>query len=412
MIYKLRKKFILISALSVAVVFAVIFGVVYFVNASRLNSTMDRLTDIISSNDGNFPTVNGSDNNIPRPGGFSADFPFTPDTPFSTRFFTVWLDENNIVIQANIEKISSVSETQAKEYAIEVINRSETRGWLSDFRYKICDTDYGHSIVFVNAEVNRSTANGLLYTVLFTMIGSFFIILLLIVLISKRAVKPTAESYEKQKQFVTDANHELKTPLTLILSNVDIVESEVGKNEWLDDIRSEGERMSELIRQLGTLSRMDEDTASLSADTFDLSAAALDVLSEFEGLAALKNKSLFSSVEPSVSYKGDEELIRKLLSILLDNAIKYCDYGGQISITLTERGQHPVITVENTYEAIDTLELDRLFDRFYRSDKSRTYSGSFGIGLSIAQSIVKRHKGEITAYKKDASHIGFRVYLK
>ena len=250
------------------------------------------------------------------------------------------------MIQANIEKISSVSEAQAKDYAIEVINRSESRGWLSDFRYKICDTDYGHSIVFVNAEVNRSTANGLLYTVLFTMIGSFFIILLLIVLISKRAVKPTAESYEKQKQFVTDANHELKTPLTLILSNVDIVESEVGKNEWLDDIRSEGERMSKLIRQLGTLSRMDEDAASLSADTFDLSATALDVLSEFEGLAVLKNKSLFSSIEPSVLYKGDEELIRKLISVLLDNAIKYCDSGGQISIVLTARGHHPVITVE------------------------------------------------------------------
>lgn len=136
--------------------------------------------------------------------------------------------------------------------------------------------------------------NRLLYSVFFALVGSFIFILLLIVIISKRAVKPAAESYEKQKQFVTDANHELKTPLTLILSNVDIVESEIGKNEWLDDIRSEGERMGLLINQLVTLSRMDEDTSNLAVAEFDLSNMAFDTVSEFEGLAAEKKKHLMT----------------------------------------------------------------------------------------------------------------------
>ena len=219
-----------------------------------------------------------------------------------------------------------------------------------------------------------------------------------------------AESYEKQRQFITDANHELKTPLTLILSNLDIVESELGKNEWLDDIRSEGERMGLLINQLVTLSRMDESTDSVMREEFNLSNAVADTVSEFESFAEERSHTLTSSINPSVYYYGDESLIRRLTAILLDNAIKYCDAGGNIQLTLICR-RHPVLTVENTYQDVDKLELNRLFDRFYRADKARTFSGSFGIGLSIAQSIVKSHKGNIVAYKKSGI-IGFRVELK
>lgn len=247
---------------------------------------------------------------------------------------------------------------------------------------------------------------------LFVLIGSFLAILLIIILISKKAVKPTAEAYEKQKQFVTDANHELKTPLTLILSNVDIVESEIGENEWLEDIRGEGERMGALINQLVTLSRMDEDGSNLSAADFDLSAVALDTVSEFEGLAAERSKALTADVEPDISYCGDEGLIRQLLAILLDNAVKYCDPGGDIVMTIRQKGRGAVITAENTYSDEDNVELDKLFDRFYRADKARSFTGSFGVGLSIAKRIALKHKGSITAYKKDNSHIGFKVILK
>lgn len=170
--------------------------------------------------------------------------------------------------------------------------------------------------------------------------------------------------------------------------------------------------MGALINQLVTLSRMDEDTSNLTISDFDLSGMASDVVSEFEGLAAEREKNLIAALEPFIRYTGDEGLIRKLMAILLDNAVKYCDPEGQIQVSVYSKGRSPIISVENTYADVDSVELSRLFDRFYRADKARTYTGSFGIGLSIAESIVKNHKGEIAAYKKDANHIGFKATLK
>ena len=411
MIYSLRKKFILISALAVSAVFSLIFAFIAVTSIHQLNRTMDMLTDVISQNGGAFP--NFSEEEPPRaPERFPGEPRLSPESQFSTRFFTVWVDENGDPVGENTERISSITPERAREYAKKAVERGVIRGWIDDYRYQATATDTGKTLVFVNGEMNRSTTNRMLYSLFFVLLGSFVVILLLVIVISKRAVKPAAESYEKQRQFVTDANHELKTPLTLILSNVDIVEAEIGQNEWLDDIRSEGERMGELIGQLVTLSRMDEDTTNLTLSEFDLSDMVTETVTEFEGLAAEREKSLWLANLPSVCYRGDRELLRRLLAILLDNAVKYCDPGGKIAVTLSSRGHYPVITVENDYDGVEALELGRLFDRFYRADKARTYTGSYGIGLSIAQSIAKHHRGEITAYKKDGEKIGFRVILK
>lgn len=411
MIYKLRKKFILISAVAVGFVFVLIFGSIYFSTAAQLDQTMDRLTDVLSSNDGTFPDFSKTEKPS-APIGFPTERTFTPETAFSTRFFTVYLDNNDQIVSENTESISSVSKEGVREYTAQALSKGSERGWILSYRYKLTDTDSGKTIVFVNGETNKSMTARLVYTVLFVLLGSFLAILLLIILISKRAVKPTAEAYEKQKQFITDANHELKTPLTLILSNVDIVESEIGENEWLEDIRGEGERMGELINQLVTLSRMDEEDSNLEAAEFNLSTVALDTASEFEGLAYEKQKGLSADIAPDIICSGDEALIRQLISILLDNAIKYCDPDGQITFNVRAKGRNAVITSENTYAYVDNVELDKLFDRFYRADKARSFTGSFGVGLSIAKSIAHKHKGDITAYKKDSEHIGFKAKLK
>ncbi len=411
MIYKLRKKFVMITAVSVGIVFALIFGGIYFISRSQLNHSLDMLADVIAMNDGVFPDLDRRENPAP-PGGFPQNQFLTPETRFSTRFFTVWVDDNGNVLQENIEHISSVSEDEARDYAKRTLNMGRERGWISAYRYKVSETEYGRLVVFVNGEMNKAMTNRLLYTVFFVLAGSFILILLLILFISKKAVKPAAESYEKQKQFVTDANHELKTPLTLILSNVDIVESELGKNEWLDDIRSEGERMGALINQLVALSRMDEDNSNLTMAEFNLSEVASDTVSEFAGLAAEKQKNLITAIQPSIRYHGDEGLIRRLLCILLDNAIKYCDLNGVIQVSIYTKGRYPIITVENSYRNVENEELNRFFDRFYRADKARTFNGGFGIGLSIAKGIARKHRGDIVVYKKDATYIGFKATLK
>lgn len=406
MIASLQKKFILISAISIFVVFSGIFLLLVFFSNQQLDQTMDTLADAISASDGVFPEFDPSQHSRP----FPYDDIINEETRFSTRFFTVWVDEQGRITHINIDSVSSIAEEQVEDYARAALSENTQRGWVSDYRYRVVETGSGSTLVFVNGTMNRSMSGRLLLTAFLVLLCSACLILALIVVISKRVVRPVAESYDKQKQFITDANHELKTPLTLILSNLDIVEADVGKNEWLDDIRSESERMGLLINQMVTLCRMDESDAPLALADVDLSVVLGDTVSEFEPLAAERQKKLISVIEPGVHCRGDEALLRRLAAILLDNAVKYCDAGGEIRVNLHAR-RHPVLTLENTYAEVDDLELDRLFDRFYKADKARTFIGSFGIGLSIAQSIARRHKGSLTAYKKDGA-IGFKAGLK
>ena len=412
MIYRLQRKFILICTVSVLTVIALVFGVILVLNISSMNRNMDMLADRVSEGGGRFP---GSMAEKPYPDKTpprnEQNFDFiTPETPFSTRHFTVFFDKTGEVARTNTESIYSITEETAIKYAESVLSDKDARGWIDNYRYKVFTTDMGTGVVFVDGSMSRSSLMQSMTIAGFVLLGCAALVLILIFLLSKKAVKPIAESYEKQKQFITDANHELKTPLTLILANLDIAEAELGKNEWLDDIRSEGHRMTELVNQLVALSRMDEEGQPLNISEVALGELVADTVSEFEPLAKERGKAITASVDKEISYLGDEALLHRLVGILMDNAIKYCDQGGEISVTL-RRGRRIVLTVENTYATVDELELNRLFDRFYRADKARKFTGGYGVGLSMAKAIVEKHKGDITAYKKDSTHIGFKIIL-
>ena len=412
MIYRLQRKFILICTVSVLTVIALVFGVILVLNISSMNRNMDMLADRVSEGGGRFP---GSMEEKPHPDKMpprnEQDFAFiTPETPFSTRHFTVFFDEQGEVARTNTESIYSITEEAAIEYAESVLDDEDTRGWIDNYRYKVFSTEMGKGVVFVDGSMSRSSLMQSMTIAGLVLLGCAALVLILIFLLSKKAVKPIAESYEKQKQFITDANHELKTPLTLILANHEIAEAELGKNEWLDDIRSEGHRMTELVNQLVALSRMDEEGQPLNMADVALGELVADTVAEFEPRAKERGKAITSSIDKEVSYLGDEALLHRLVGILMDNAIKYCDQGGELAVNL-HKGRRIVLTVENTYAAVDELELNRLFDRFYRADKARKFTGGYGVGLSMAKAIVEKHKGEITAYKKDSTHIGFKVLL-
>ena len=371
----------------------------------QFNAAMDTLTDTIASGDGGF--VEGE---LPPPNGGWINL-ITEETPFSTRFFLVRFNDDGSVKETNISSISTVTREKATAYGKIVWENEEERGWIEGYRYKFYQTDRGMAAVFVDGHMNRSMYHLLLVSVGVVLVGSALIILVIIIFFSKRAVKPIAESYQKQKQFVTDANHELKTPLTLILTNLDIVESETGANEWLSDIREETKHLSELVNQMVTLSRMDEHSEVLTKQAFNLSEAIEDVISDFQPLIQNQGKTLHAKIAKGVGYTGDEGAIRQLMGILMDNAVKYCDAGGEVGVTVSGR-RHPVILVENQYRAVGQIELSKLFDRFYRADKARTFSGGFGIGLSIAREIVRAHHGEISAFSKESDRIVFKVVLK
>ncbi|MBR6744144.1 MAG: HAMP domain-containing histidine kinase [Clostridia bacterium] len=412
MIYRLQRKFILICTVSVLTVVALVFAVILALNISSMNGNMDMLADRISEGGGRFPGFvdeKPHPDKAPPPSDRGFDF-ITPETPFSTRHFTVFFDRNGAVVRTNTESIYSITDGLAIEYAEKVIGGADARGWLSNYRYKVFPTEMGMGVVFVDGSMSHSSLMQSMTIAGLVLFGCAALVLMLIFLLSKKAVKPIAESYEKQKQFITDANHELKTPLTLILANLDIAEAELGQNEWLDDIRAEGHRMTELVNQLVALSRMDEEGRPLKVAEIAFGALVADTVCEFEPLARERGKALTANMDRSISYLGDEALLRRLVGVLMDNAVKYCDNGGEISVTL-HRSRRIVLAVENTYAAVGEIELNRLFDRFWRADKARRFTGGYGIGLSMAKAIVEKHKGEITAYQKDATHIGFRVIL-
>ncbi len=407
MIYRLRKKFIKICILSFIAVFVVLLLSIFFVTTVQTNRSLDILADVVSSNDGTFPEWNEF-NNAPNP-------PPIPDglnmeSPFTTRFFTVRFDQKGNVLSADIRSIASVSRDEAIAYAEKALEHSDERGWIDDFRYKRYDTSAGQAVVFINGLNTKQNNRQFMFAASLVFAASSIVIIILIILISRKAVKPAAESYEKQKQFITDANHELKTPLTLIHTNLDIMETEIGANEWLSDIREETKIMTKLVNRLVSLARMDEDNPKFTKETFSLSEVVLDTVSAFAQHIRNQQKRILTDVPDGINYHGNEAAIRQLISILMDNAVKYCDPEGIIRITL-RGGKHPIILVDNSYMAVGNIELDRLFDRFYRADKARTYGGGFGIGLSIAKAIVEKHHGNINVSPLDDDMIRFHVSL-
>ncbi len=407
MIYRLRKKFISICILSFVAVFIVVFALIYLSTTLQTNSSLDMHADIISQNDGKFPNFNEPRPDMGRP---MPPDGFNRESPFTTRYFTVRFDEKSSSIHTDTQQIASVNEEEAKNYAQMAINNGNERGWVGDYRYKIYDTERGTAIVFVSGiDMRENNRNFMLGTLsVFALCG--LVIIILIIFISKKAVKPAAESYEKQKQFITNANHELKTPLTLLQTNLDILESEIGENEWLSDIRDETLLMSELVKRMVLLARMDEDGTKLEINEFSISDAVADTVSAFAFAVETGGKHLDVNIVQNITYNGDEAGIRQIVSILMDNALKYCDEGGEISVSLVG-GKHPTITVENSYAAVGGIKLEKLFDRFYRADKARTYGTGFGIGLSMAKAIAEKHRGSISAYNIENNKIGFKVKL-
>ena len=407
MINKLKRRFALVSAISVIATVLIVFILITVFSVSSINKNNDMLAERILMGGGRFPGNDGKGEGKlekPKPVG-----DMNPELPFSTRHFTVFFDESQVLLRVNTEAIASVDEDMAAGYAERALSRRSQSGWISRYRYNVFErSGEGEiAVVFIDGSMALSQLSSTLLISGSVLAFCALLVIAIILLLSKRAVKPIADSYEKQRQFITDASHELKTPLTLILANLDIAEAELGENEWLDDIRDEGKKLSILINELVSLSRLDEDQTKSRCELIDLSEILEDTAADFAPLSVGKGVSFKSEIEDGVNYSGEEALIRRLYSILLDNAFKYCDVGGDISVTLRKSKRGAVLLVENSYSGAEGVELDKLFDRFYRADSSRTGTG-FGIGLSVALAIAKKHGAEITAYRKEGV-IGFKV---
>ena len=391
---------------SLALVLLVILGGVNAMSYRKIVQDAGHILELLSENRGAFPKALPPDGETGKP-----DRPLppgnglSPEAPFESRFFSVLLDGEGQVLQSDTGQIAAVDDQSAGEMAQAVWETGHTGGFWEDYRYVRVAENGGVRFIFLDC--GRSLSNfrtTLLASVLVALSGLLAVFLLLLVL-SRRIVRPVAESYEKQRRFITDAGHELKTPLTIIGADLDLVEPELEGNEWLQDIRCQVRRLAGLTQDLIYLSRMEEETPPIQPIEFPLSDLTEEMAQSFQGLAKAQGKGLVLSIQPMLSYTGDENAIRQLLSILLDNALKYTPDDGEVEIALKKEGRMIRLSVSNTIDRpMEREMLDRLFDRFYRGDQSRSsQTGGYGLGLSIAKGIVLAHRGKIRAESSGAS---------
>ena len=407
MIKKLRIKFIAAAMLSLTLVLVVILGGVNLLSLQQVVRDADSVLAILSENRGDFPQREFPDGQ--RQGGdpFGAHTGryrnLSPETPYETRYFSILLDSSGQVLESDTGQIVAIDDETAAEFAQKVYDSGRTDGFLGEYRYLRSEEDGNIRIIFLDCGRSLTNLRTMLFASILVSLLGLAAVLLLLILFSRRIVRPLAESYEKQRRFITDAGHELKTPLTIIGADTDLAEMELGENEWLADIRRQAERLTGLTNDLIYLSRMEEEQPKLSLIEFPLSDVAEETAQSFLAPARTQGKTLSLAIEPMLSFYGEEKSIRQLLSILLDNALKYSPEGGEISLSVRKQNRSVVLTVSNpSVRPLEKGKQAQLFDRFYRGDPSRSGEGGYGLGLSIAAGIAAAHRGKIRAESSDS----------
>lgn len=400
MIRKLRMKLILASMVSLLIVLLVIMSAVNLLGYYKIVSDADSTLALLAANDGVFPKDGHAASPPPDPGHGPRDMRLSPEFPYETRYFFVMLSDTGSVQTVNTGKIAAVDTSEAVEYAQNVWSKGDTSGFFHYYRYLMTKASNGQTLIlFLDCSRSLDTARTLLIScIAVSIVGSLFVLLLLIFL-SGRIVRPFSENYNKQKQFITDAGHELKTPLTIINADAELLAMDIGENEWLSDIQHQTGRLAGLTNDLILLSRMEEEHPQLQLLDLALSDLVEETVLSFQAVACTQGKTLCGEIQPMIELRGDEKSLRKLVSILLDNAVKYAAPNSTIRCTLAQQKNNVRLTVSNPVEGGVTKEqAAHLFDRFYRTDQSRnSETGGYGLGLSIAAAIVAAHKGRITA---------------
>ncbi len=397
MIRKLRIKYI---ALSLSALFLLLSIIVAGMNAFSYGAVVDEADEtlsILSKYSGVFPDMSNGMEWLPS--GMSRE------TPFESRYFSVLLDSNNDPILMETSNIYAIDGQTAAEYAKEVAEDNKESGFKGEYRFIASSETVGKRITFLDCGRKLKLFREFRNTSIFMALSGYLIIAVLVCFFVARFTRPVAESYEKQKRFITDAGHEIKTPLTIINADVDILKMDIEDNEYLEDITKQSKRLAGLTNDLVYLSKMEESQKSLALIEFPVSEVVQDTAESFTALAQTQNKNLLIQVESMLSMNGNSDAITKLVSILLENAIKYSPEGSEVSLSFMGQGHHMTLSVKNT-SALPITEdnLRHAFDRFYRADASRnSETGGHGIGLSMAQAIVNAHEGRIGATSPDGS---------
>ena len=396
MIQKIKIRFISVAMAALLVLLSVIVTGMNVINYNSIVRDADIKLDLLSQNNGRFPEYS-PDNRFPIPYGL------TPETPYELRYFSVLLTESGELVQTDTSRIKAIDNAAAVEYAAKALKEQRGNAFIGNYRFALSAEGSAVRITFLDCSREVfSFRSFLLSSICMALVGylAFFFVILFF---SNRITRPVTESYEKQKQFITDAGHEIKTPLAIIKADVDVLEMEYGENEWLDGIQTQIKRLSGLTNDLVYLSRMEETETNLQMIEFPFSDVVSETAQAFYAVAQTQGKQFRCDVEPMLSLIGNEKSVRQLVNILMDNAMKYSPKGGFVSLSVCAQSRCLCLSVFNTtIDPIEKQNLSHIFERFYRMDSSRnSLSGGYGIGLSVAKAIVTAHNGRISAISRD-----------
>ena len=399
MINKLRKRFVIIGTLSVFAFLLIVVTTINIINYKAMINDIDRTVEVVANPKANF--FKEFEKPIEPRKEFEEFLPndMSPEVPFETRFFSVLIDDSNEIQDTDISRIITVTSEEIINYVTKATKSSSDKGFIDEFRYKKISEDDLTRIVFVDCGRKiDSFYNFVLISSLTAFVGCILICGLFI-LVSKKVVSPIVENQNKQKTFITNAGHEIKTPLTIISANTDLLEMEIGNNESINDIRKQTVRLKDLTNKLVYLAKLNENSDEIIKTDLPLSEVLNNVIENFSSIIQQKCINLSLNIEKLVSIVGEQKSIEELFNILLDNAIKYTEESGNISISLSSNSKKVYFSISNTTkEQIDEESLRNIFERFYRVDKSRNSRiKGFGIGLSVARTITEQYNGEISA---------------
>ena len=400
MIHKLKRKFLIIGTVFMFLLMSVLVLIMNMVNYHNVKSDADSVLEVLSQPNLPFSQEKKSEDKREK----IADFVprgMSLEVPYESRFFIVRISSDGEVLQSDLSRIISVDEDSAKSYINKALDSKKTRGFIDDFRYLKVTEDGETRILFLDCGRKLDSFMSFLWISVTVGFGGCVIAFFAFMFTAGKVVSPIAESYEKQKRFISDAGHEIKTPLTIINANVDLLESD-GEKEELADIRHQTRRLTELTNQLILLSKMEETEHTMQKIEFPLSDLVLETANSFSALALSKGIDLSTDIEENLTVNGSPDAIRQLVSILMENAVKYSPENGKVELHLCAAKKTVHLRICNTTaEKINEDTLPNVFDRFYRSDASRnSETGGHGIGLSIAKAIVEAHGGTVTATTK------------
>ena len=397
---------------SVVAAFMVMTIILVMCFGAYRNRQADQITAMISENNGTVPQLKDYKQQQKNSQAFERYFNnYNEDSSYRTRFFRIFLDEDKKVTNVNMDHIAAVDVKKAVRMTKMAMLRRGKVGLVGSYRYrKEYKDSQVRSIIFLDCKENQSFYH-LAVTITITVSTLLTCLITVIFAIaSKRAVRPFELNSNRQKQFITDASHELKTPLAIISANAEVLQYKGDGNEWTQNIIDQTKHMGKLINQLLVLAKLDEVQEKSEKQEADLKLLLEETIEPFEEVATQKKVTLKLHLEEGVTIRVNREQIAQLVSILTENAAKYVNDGGKIVWRLTKTQHGAVLVVKNTTEK-ELPDTKRMFDRFYRSDSSRSSkTGGQGIGLSIAKKIVDSHKGSITAKAGDGM-VTFRVSL-